>query len=142
VTTEDEETVLVGSAILTEVVDHARREAPNECCGLLVGTASKIEECVPLTNVAASPTRFLIDPREHIALNRRLRGSGREVIGTYHSHPAGEARPSATDIAESHYPEFIHVIVSLADPEHADVRAYRIHGSDVRPVALRSFPAA
>ena len=52
-----------------------------------------------------------------IAVNRRLRGTPRSVIGAYHSHPRTEAVPSPRDIAEAHYPEFIWLIVSLADSE-------------------------
>jgi proteasome lid subunit RPN8/RPN11 len=106
---------------------HARREAPKECCGLLVGTGPRIDECVPVRNVSPSPaTRYVLDPAEHIATRRRLRGTGREVVGCYHSHPASPAVPSETDIADAHYPEFAWVIVSLADPARPDVAAYRI----------------
>jgi proteasome lid subunit RPN8/RPN11 len=113
------------AAVLEALTVHARREAPNECCGFLVGTPDRIDESVAVANVAASPTRFRIDPAEHIALNRRLRGSGRSIVGVYHSHPTGRAEPSPTDIAEAHYPEFVHLIVSLTD-SHTTIRAYDI----------------
>jgi proteasome lid subunit RPN8/RPN11 len=130
------ESVFVTRDVIAALVEHARQDAPNECCGFLVGQSSRIVECVRVTNVAASSSRFLVDPREHIALNRRLRGSGREVIGVYHSHPRSAATPSATDIADSHYPEFVYVIVSLADPQHPDVRAFRIRDDMATVVAL------
>ena len=113
---------------------HAAREAPNECCGLLVGRSRTIDEAVPVRNVLDSPTRYAIDPAEHIALNRRLRGSGRSVIGAYHSHPRSEPVPSPRDVAEAHYPEFVWLIVSLRG-EMPEWRAFRI--SDGRVVALR-----
>jgi [CysO sulfur-carrier protein]-S-L-cysteine hydrolase len=135
------ESIAVAAHALEAMVAHARREAPNECCGLLVGWPGRIDESVATTNLAASPTRFLLDPSDHIAINRRLRGSGREVIGAYHSHPHSAAEPSPTDIAEAHYPDFIHVIVSLADPANVDVRGYRIRSGRVSLVTLtlRSF---
>jgi proteasome lid subunit RPN8/RPN11 len=68
---------------------------------------------VPARNVLAHPSRYQIDPQDHIDLNRRLRGTARSVIGAYHSHPRTPAVPSPRDLAEAHYPEFVWVIVSL-----------------------------
>jgi [CysO sulfur-carrier protein]-S-L-cysteine hydrolase len=134
--------MLVAPGAIETIVAHARRESPHECCGFLVGTADRLEESVAMTNVLASPSRFAVDPGEHIALNRRLRGSGREVIGVYHSHPRSPAVPSATDIANAHYPEFLHVIVSLA-AEEPEIAAFRIRDGIVSAVdLLRSFPVA
>jgi proteasome lid subunit RPN8/RPN11 len=128
------------SSVLDTMTAHARDEAPNECCGLLVGTPSRIEESVRTKNLAASPSRFLVDPREHIALNRRLRDSGRQVVGAYHSHVHSAAEPSLSDVAEAHYPEFVYVIVSLAEPQHAAVGAYRVEDGRVTAVALEVRP--
>jgi proteasome lid subunit RPN8/RPN11 len=130
-------TIVVARSVLNAIVEHARREAPNECCGLLIGSADRIDDCAPTTNLADSPSRFTVDPREHLALARRLRGSGREIVGAYHSHPRSPAVPSPTDIAEAHYPDFIHVIASLLEPVAPDVRAYRIRGVEVTGIALR-----
>jgi [CysO sulfur-carrier protein]-S-L-cysteine hydrolase len=135
----DEGSMRVAAAVLEEMVAHARREAPNECCGLLVGTAEEIGRSVPTPNLAASPTRYEVDPREHIALNRQLRGSGTAVIGVYHSHPRTSAEPSPSDIREAFYPDFVYVIVSLADPRQPDVRAFRIRDGQSSVVSLRSF---
>jgi [CysO sulfur-carrier protein]-S-L-cysteine hydrolase len=130
----------IDPSVLDAMAAHARDEAPNECCGLLVGTPSRIDESVRTKNLAASPARFLVDPREHIALTRRLRGSGRQVVGAYHSHVHSVAEPSPSDVAEAHYPEFVYVVVSLADPQHAAVGAYRVENGRVTPVALDVRP--
>jgi [CysO sulfur-carrier protein]-S-L-cysteine hydrolase len=130
------ESIAIASDAVDAMIAHARREAPHECCGLLVGSPARIDESIATTNLAVSPSRFRIDPSEHIAINRRLRGSSRAVIGVYHSHPHSPAEPSPTDVAEAHYSEFIHVIVSLADPPHVDVRGYWIRGGQVTSVAL------
>jgi proteasome lid subunit RPN8/RPN11 len=118
------------------IVAHATREQPGECCGLLAGTSDVVDECVPARNMAASPTRYLIDPHDHIALNRRLRGTPRRVIGAYHSHPSSPAVPSATDIAEAQYPEFVWVIVSLAAADAPEIRAYRIDAGRFEEIAV------
>ena len=131
------ESIAISPDAIDAMVAHARREAPNECCGLLVGWPGRIDESIAATNLAASPSRFLLDPSDHIAFNRRLRGSGREVIGAYHSHPHSPAEPSPTDVAEAYYSDFVYVIVSLMEATRPAVRAYRIVGQRVTPVILR-----
>jgi proteasome lid subunit RPN8/RPN11 len=132
--------VQINRDVLDAVTAHARAEAPNECCGLLVGTEERIDESVPTRNIATSATRYQVDPHEHIALNRSLRESQRAIVGAYHSHPQTAALPSPTDIAEAYYPEFVYVIVSIADPAVPEIRAYRIAGGNVDPVRIVPVP--
>lgn len=134
--TDDESAVRVTRGVLEAMTAHARQTDPAECCGLLVGTPLLIDESVPTENLAVRPTRFQVDPLEHIKLNRRLRGSGRAVIGAYHSHPHSAAEPSELDIAEAHYPEFVHIIVSLVGDIPGRVRAYRIRDGRATPLTL------
>jgi proteasome lid subunit RPN8/RPN11 len=124
--------------VIDAIVAHARSAAPLECCGLLVGTPRRVDRCVATRNVDESRSRFRVDPEAHIELNRRLRGTGKSVVGAYHSHPSTSAEPSPADVREAHYPEFVHVIVSLADPERPRLGAYRIIRGDVAVVALES----
>lgn len=131
--------VQVRQPVLDDVVSHAREEAPFECCGLLVASAGVIVENVRMRNLERSRTRYLIDPAQHIETNRRLRGTGRSVAGAYHSHPASPAVPSPSDLAESHYPEFLYIIVSL-DAGAPSVRAYRLKGGSFDAVALVPVP--
>ena len=107
------------------LIEHARRDAPLECCGLLAARDGIIDEAIATTNVRASPVAFLIDPADHFKALRRTRGEGREIVGAYHSHPRSPAVPSPADLADAHYQEFVYVIVSLAGSE-PDVRAYRL----------------
>lgn len=132
-----QETVFLAAGVVEAIVEHARREAPRECCGLLVGEGSRIDESVPAENVAAGRTRYLVNPSDHIDLNRRLRGTERAVVGVYHSHPDSRPEPSPTDIAEAHYPEFLHIIVSLIGDPQARVRGYRISSGRAAPVVLQ-----
>ena len=126
--------------VLDGVAAHAIAEAPLECCGLLVGTASRIDESVPTTNVEASQVRFRVDPRQHLELRRTLHGTDRAIVGSYHSHPASRPVPSPSDIAEAYYPEFVYVIVSLVTPESPEIRAFRIDSGNVAPVELVPVP--
>jgi proteasome lid subunit RPN8/RPN11 len=98
------------------IVEHARRDAPRECCGFLIGSGRRVAFAVALPNVAARPTvRYRIDDRHHIAIRRWLRHFRPkiEIVGVYHSHPRGDASPSSTDRAEWHYPGWASVIVGL-----------------------------
>jgi len=116
---------------------HARAEAPNECCGLLVGRGTSVEASAPVRNADPNPSvRYLIDPAGHIALNRRLRGTGQSIVGCYHSHPHSAPRPSASDVAGAYYSEFVWVIVSLGPQARARLRAWRIVDGRVHAVRL------
>ncbi len=117
---------------------HASEEAPRECCGLLVGRGPDIDDAVPSANLDPDPARYRLDPAVHIATNRILRGTGREVVGVYHSHPHSAAVPSPADCREAHYPGFVWVIVSLAGPRAEAVAAYRLRsdGFELVPIEV------
>ena len=122
--------------VRAELLDHARTAAPEECCGMVVGSGDLIDESVRMRNVAADRAmRYRVDPAEHIALNRRLRGTGRVVMGAYHSHPRGSAVPSDTDRSEALYPEFIWLIVSLAPPD-GRIAAFSMTDGGVRELPI------
>lgn len=91
--------LMISQHALTLITETARAAAPNEACGLLLGANQHITSAVPTANVAADPAmHFEIDPAALIAAHRAAReGLGLSVIGYFHSHPNGLARPSATD---------------------------------------------
>ncbi|MEZ5317086.1 MAG: M67 family metallopeptidase [Vicinamibacterales bacterium] len=130
--------LLLPSAVRGAVVAHARRDAPRECCGLLLGRGRRVTHAVAMRNAAGARarTRFRLDDRDHIAVRRILRDvSPRlEIVGVYHSHPAGPARPSPTDVAEAHYPDWVYLIVGLS-PRVA-IGAFAIRGGRARRVPI------
>ena len=68
------------------IAEHARRQAPKECCGLLVGKDRRVDLALPMTNVDPRPRAgFRIDPAEHLAVRRVLRRlvPSLEIIGVY-----------------------------------------------------------
>jgi proteasome lid subunit RPN8/RPN11 len=109
---------------LAGIVDHARAATPSECCGLLVGSGRAVTAALPARNLAESPTRFLIDPQDHINAIRDARVRGLEVLGFYHSHPHSPPVPSETDRAEAGYPNHLYLIASLAS-EPPEIRLFR-----------------
>ncbi len=98
--------------VVEEMVKHARSEAPNECCGLLVGTIKLVEHSMRARNLHSSPTRYLIDPVDHVAAIRLARRRGLQVVGFYHSHPLGNVSPSVADLKGASYRECLYVILS------------------------------
>jgi proteasome lid subunit RPN8/RPN11 len=92
---------------------------PLECCGLLEGSETPIGWRVDVVheaaNLAETPSRrFLIDPKLQFHLLRSLRGSGRRIIGCFHSHPGGEAMPSEEDRRQARETGFLWLIAGGA----------------------------
>lgn len=104
----------LGRGAYLDILAEAQARFPEECCGLLIGTAragkAHVSRVVPAANVAAGPERtrrFEIDPVVLFTVQRALRDGvlhrPREILlGYFHSHPAGAARPSAHDLAGAH----------------------------------------
>lgn len=111
--------------VLEAIIAHARALQPAECCGMLIGRPDEIVEAIRARNLAESPNRFFIDPKDHINARRYARASGLEVVGFYHSHPHSEAMPSSTDLAEASYPHSLYLIVSL-QPKRPVARLFRL----------------
>ena len=88
--------------VLSVLLLEANRTHPRECCGILVGAPGRITGAIAAANVHLSPeTHFEIDPQALINAHRAARGGRPRIVGYYHSHPNGLARPSATDAEQS-----------------------------------------
>ena len=129
--------VQIEAAIVDSMVEHARLKAPLECCGLLMGKAGRITRLRRMRNLAQSPVRYEMDPGELFEFFKDLRGSGLQHLGIYHSHPSSEAYPSATDIAQSFYPDCTYFILSLLVPAAPSVRAFSISEGVVAERAIQ-----
>jgi proteasome lid subunit RPN8/RPN11 len=127
----------VASDVLRAIARDARRALPRECCGFLVGARRRVLFAVKTRNVARGRSRYRIDDAAHIALRRALRrfAPALEIVGVYHSHPNGEARPSPRDVAEAFYPTWTHVIVGLRGG--VAIRAYRLTAGRAEMVAIQ-----
>jgi proteasome lid subunit RPN8/RPN11 len=121
------------ATVVCEIVAHAVRDSPDECCGLLIGTAERIDTSYPARNLRRSPTRFLIDPVDHFAAIRFARDRGLSVVGAYHSHPASAPEPSPTDDEEATTRNFLYMIVS---PATGEVRGFRMADTRLESVRL------
>jgi [CysO sulfur-carrier protein]-S-L-cysteine hydrolase len=129
--------IAIAPPVRRAIVAQARLEQPKECCGLLVGHRGRVGFAVPMRNMSASPTRYRIDDAAHLELRRVLRqfSPSLSILGVYHSHPAGPADPSPTDIDEAMYPEWAYIIVGL-DRRRLTVRAFRIRMGAVQEIKI------
>lgn len=122
----------ISQAYVDAIVAHARRDYPDEACGIVAGPegSDQAARLVPMTNADRSPTFFRFDPQEQLALYRELDQRSEEVVVVYHSHTATEAYPSRTDISYAAEPQAHYLLVSVAETGAEDgpveVRSYRI----------------
>ncbi|RZS89970.1 proteasome lid subunit RPN8/RPN11 [Motilibacter rhizosphaerae] len=127
-------------ALHDAMVAHARRDHPDEACGLLAGPlgSDRPTRIVEMLNAARSPTFYEFDSMEQLQVWRELDDRDEEPVVIYHSHTATEAYPSRTDVSLASEPGAHYVLVSTADPETAVVRSYRIVDGEVteEPVEL------
>ncbi|MDR6849157.1 proteasome lid subunit RPN8/RPN11 [Sphingomonas sp. BE270] len=115
-------TLEISSTLLARLLNEAANAPEQEVCGLLFGTAERLDAVRPCRNVAAEPDRaFEIDPAALIAAHRATRDGGPAIIGCYHSHPNGAATPSARDAAAAAPDGALWIII--ADPQVACYRA-------------------
>lgn len=115
-------------ALLERIVAHARRDFPNECCGMVGvrdGRAVAVHEA---TNVAASPLRFEVDGLEVMRVGEAFDAEGLTLGAIYHSHTRSEPYPSQTDInfAKGWGPTVEWLIVGVRPDDEPTVRSYRI----------------
>ena len=112
------------------IVAHAKRDHPDEACGVVAGPdgSDRPERFVPMTNAAGSPTFYEFDSSELLALYKQLWANDEEPVVVYHSHTATEAYPSRTDIGLASEPHAHYVLVST-----------REHGNNDGPVEFRSY---
>jgi [CysO sulfur-carrier protein]-S-L-cysteine hydrolase len=113
------------------IVAHARRDHPDEACGVVAGPAGsdRPTRFVPMRNAAQSPTFYEFDSVDLLRLYQEMDDRDEEPVVIYHSHTATEAYPSRTDIGLAQEPGAHYVLVSTAD------------GADEGegPLGLRSF---
>jgi proteasome lid subunit RPN8/RPN11 len=107
---------------LDEMVRHVAAQAPLEACGLLAGRDARVEKVLVVANADPSHARFRMDPLEQLRAFEWIDARGLDLVGIFHSHPAGPEAVSPTDIAESTYAVF-HVILSRPQGERSEWQA-------------------
>lgn len=125
----------ISRELYDEIVDHAREDAPNECCGMIAARDGQAVKVYRATNTAASPLRYEIDGGEQFRIQMEIDDAELDLGAIYHSHTRSEPYPSQTDINLAFYPESLYMIVGLGG-EDPDVRAYTIRNGQVTDAEL------
>jgi proteasome lid subunit RPN8/RPN11 len=121
-------------SIYDEMLEHAREEEPNECCGILGGKDGAATTLYRATNAEHSPLRYTLDPNDLFRISmQEIPEHDEEMLAIYHSHTASPAYPSQTDINLATYPDAVYLILSLAEEEEP-VRGFRIADGEVSEV--------
>jgi proteasome lid subunit RPN8/RPN11 len=119
--------VKIARDLLDAIVEHAVRDAPNECCGVIAargGAATTVHEA---ENLAASPFRFEIDGLSLMGLIDRFEDAGDDLAAIYHSHTRSEPFPSQTDVNfAALWPGVEWLIVGISRNAEPVVRNYLI----------------
>ena len=120
----------IDQATYDAIVAHAKRDHPDEACGIVAGPegSDRAERLVEMVNAAGSPTFYEFDSTELLALYKQMWANDEEPVVVYHSHTATEAYPSRTDIGLASEPGAHYVLVST-----------REHGNNEGPVEFRSY---
>ena len=114
--------------LVDAMVAHARRDHPDEACGVIAGPygSDRPERFIEMENAERSPTFYRFDAAEQLQVWREMDANDEVPVVIYHSHTATEAYPSRTDISFAGEPEAHYVLVSTRDPIEHEVRSYRI----------------
>jgi [CysO sulfur-carrier protein]-S-L-cysteine hydrolase len=114
--------------LVDAMVGHARRDHPDEACGVLAGPAGsdRPERFIEMINAERSPNFHRFESGEHLRVWNAMDAANEEPVVIYHSHTMTEAYPSRTDISIAAEPGAHYVLISTRDPEMHELRSYRI----------------
>ncbi len=138
----------LSAAAIRVMSEAAGQRYPNEACGLLIGCADAegwlVDEAreAPNLNTERAADRFILDPAAYQRTDAELHGTGREIVGIWHSHPDCPARPSPTDLANA-WDGFAYVIVSVHEGRVAGLECWALNqtGERFQSVAIRELQA-
>ena len=97
--------------IYEQMLEHAREEAPNECCGMIGGQRRRGEDALPGANAEASPLRYTSTPMTSSGSFREMAENGRGDLGDL---PLAHREPGLS-LADRHQPAPTYPGVDLPD---------------------------
>ncbi|HEY0699864.1 MAG TPA: M67 family metallopeptidase [Micromonospora sp.] len=118
----------IDRSIVDAIVAPARRDHPDEACGIVAGPigSDRPTRHIPMENAARSMTFYEFDSMEQLRVWREMDDRDEEPVVIYHSHTATEAYPSRTDVSLAGVPDAHYLLVSTRVPEVEEIRSYRI----------------
>ena len=121
-------TVVLKQEDFDAILTHAKKELPNEACGLIAGTDTgelrEIQKVYLLTNTDHSNEHFSLDPKEQLSAVSDMRRLGLKPLGNWHSHPESPARQSEEDKRLSFDRTASYMILSLEQPDHPVIKSF------------------
>lgn len=118
--------IRIPRSIYEKMIEHARREDPVECCGILGGKDKIIQKSFEIKNLKSSSVQFLMDPQEQLNAFEEMEKSSMTMVAIYHSHPHTIPFPSELDVQRTFDPEMPSIIISLKKKDQPMVKAFRI----------------
>ena len=126
--------ILMKSKDYKAILEHARKELPNEACGLIAGENDGYNKIVRkvyfLTNIDHSNEHFSLDPKEQLAAIKDMRANELVPLGNWHSHPESPSRPSDEDKRLAYDSKASYLILSLMDNENPVLNSFKIEGNN------------
>ena len=119
--------------VIEELIEQARRDAPDESCGYLLGERTDEGDVVTenywMENIDHSPEHFAFAPKDQFAALKYARSKGLRILANWHSHPASPSRPSQEDLRLANDPSIRYAILSLHQGIH--LNSFKILGGEV-----------
>ncbi len=122
------------------IIAHARKNAPEECCGIIAGSDGRTTKLYRAFNAVKKPHRpyrYEVHTKNLVRINNDIIRNGWDLFAIYHSHTGTEAYPSPTDVRLATWPEAYYLIVSLKDVANPVLRAFRIQDGEVKEEELQ-----
>ena len=131
--------LIIPATELRKMREHAEREYPNQCCGLLLGSRRdnhKHALCAQACHNAAAAPRasFLVAPEELIEWQRYAREQRLEILGFYHSHPDQPANPSEQDVNLACWTNCSFVLLSIEEGHMTVLRSFNAASENDKPM--------
>ena len=117
--------------VIDELIAQARKDAPEESCGYLLGTEDgHVTENYWMENIDHSTEHFSFAPRDQFAALKYARQKGLRILANWHSHPASPSRPSQEDLRLANDPNIRYAILSLLD-DQPTLNSFQIRNGEV-----------
>ncbi len=125
--------MIILQQVIDELIEQARRDAPDESCGYLLGERTDEGDVVTenywMENIDHSPEHFAFAPKDQFAALKYARNKGLKILANWHSHPASPSRPSQEDLRLANDPTIRYAILSLHQGIH--LNSFKILGGEV-----------
>jgi proteasome lid subunit RPN8/RPN11 len=134
----------IDRGIVDGIMTHARRDHPEEACGVVAGPigSDRPQRLIPMDNAERSMTFYRFDAMEQLRVWREMEHRDEEPVVIYHSHTATEPYPSRTDISFAGEPGAHYVLVSTREPKVDEIRSFRIVDGEVTEEPVRVIGAS